>query len=142
MKRMTEYVYFLIIIIGFMVAMIANSLLLKSTSAKIIPLFIAIFTIIEASIELKTVITNKEQKQKTREEGFLVQLIPITWIIAFVVLAYLVGFIFAIGLFSITILRWFGTKWIYSIVYSISITITIYVIFSLMEVDLYGGFLY
>ena len=118
------------------------------------PLFVAIpgllltiYTLIK-ELKMKDSVDNKVEVSTGSElsalEGRHRERVIILWILGFALFIYLVGFVYAIPIFLLLILRfWAKERWRLAIILSIVSTAVIYLLFvSLLQVNLYPGYLF
>ena len=104
---------------------------------------------VEEELFLKTmekvhqeVVVEKKEK-KTDKEAALALLHSVAWIIAFVVLVYLLGFLIAIPLFTVLYMRAKGDSWVLSGSVAVGLWLTTYLAFIVFaKISLYDALIF
>jgi len=141
-------------IFGYVIVLVFSSLIIvqcfrmKYVTSKLLPLIFAGFLIVLAVIGLVKEMRVKEKPDiapgnaPTTAETWRNYARTGAWIVGFLVAVYLFSLIAAIPLFTLCYTRWHGTKWLSSILFAVSVTVMVYVVFVLLlRVDMSGGLL-
>lgn len=138
-KKLTadSYSYIAVIIIGLVI--IALSVGMPYYESKLLPLIfgggILVLSVIGLWRNIKT--------QSSESVGIkLGQLLPLAWMVGFLLVAYLLGFLIAVPLFILSFMKTHGIGWRKTIISSIITTAVIFAIFEIaMGLELHRGLL-
>jgi len=133
----------------FMLAFFFASLQLKYFDAKLIPMVVSAGGFVLAAIGVSReiwcrhasgVTTDTEEAQEKSKSLLRRYLYKGAWLVGFGVAIYLVGFLAAIPLFTISYLKLHGRTWLASVTMAAVMPIVLYVLLThLLGVDLYPG---
>ena len=167
-KTIVQHLFNLFIIVFFVATIITS--LGYNAKARLIPLVIALPCLamilyqfaadllgkqkkkgisVEEELFLKTmekvhqeVVVEKKEK-KTDREATLALLNSVGWILAFVILVYLFGFLITIPLFSVIYMRAKGDSWVLSISVAAGLWLTTYLAFIIFaKISLYDALIF
>lgn len=119
--------------------------------AKLLPMAVAGVVLILSVIELvrdvgRNKISSVQKKQEEKQTHQSVShryLLEGSWIVAFFLALYLVGFLVAMCLFILFYLKWHRRRWRTAILMAITVSVLIYVVFTyLFGLTLYPGLIF
>ena len=135
--------YFTMVIMAVSLAIVLRALTFEYQSIKMLPIIIGGIVFVLATISLvRDLLSKKETRGPEEETSLRTYWRTGTWIAAFALAIYLLGFIIAIPLFILSYLKWHGRRWLIAMGIAGVTTVFIYVAFELsLRVQLYRGLL-
>ena len=143
--------YFLMVIMAFMIFAAVQSVMFRYFEAKVLPLFISLFVLVLAALELKAELKARGKgPELVREDGPHHEKKPniqirrfcsaMAWILGFSIGSYLLGFLIAIPLFTLSYLKAHGRGWLTSLGFAAIVAGFIYLTFELgLKAQLHPG---
>lgn len=150
--KMRGEAYFLVTIITVILVVIISSLFMEHFESKLVPILVGVTVLgLAATALVKEISVRGQRETSTREEAvgeepnarWFRYLIGIGWLLGYFLSIYLLGFILAISLFSLSYMILHGTKWLVAIVLAILLPALAYSFFELLLViELYPGLIF
>jgi len=147
-NKRKEDIFGYVFVLVFSSLIIVQCLRMKYVTSKLLPLIFAGFLIALAVIGLVKEMRAKEKpdivpdKAPTTAETWRNYARTGAWIVGFLISIYLFSLIVAIPLFTLCYARWHGTKWLHSILFAVSVTVFVYIVFILvLRVNMSEGLL-
>lgn len=143
-ENIISYVFVLV----FSSWIVVECLRMEYVTSKLLPLIFAGFIAVLAVIGLVKEMRVKEKpdilqdKVATTAETWRNYARTGAWMVGFLLSVYLFSLIVAIPLFTLCYTRWHGTKWLPSILFAVSVTVFVYIVFIIvLRVDMSEGLL-
>lgn len=148
-KREEVWVYIVVMAIALLVMI--ESINMHYFSSKILPLILSSMIFIFGGMGLTRALlvkdesgaTAQDKKEKENRETWYRYSLFGAWVVGFFIAVYLVGFMVAIPLFTLTYLKTHGTRWRTVIIFTILTPAIVYGVFTLsLKLYLYEGLLF
>lgn len=143
--------YFVILIMIGMLILMGLALRMQYFTSRLLPLMFggAIFLLgaiqlvseILPRVRSETTVT-EEQPGEEKKSSWYGYLLIEGWVVGFLLAIYLLGFMIAIPLFTVSYMKSHGTRWLVAIAFGLVVSVLIYGIFEIvLQVKLYQGLL-